>query len=282
MNGTPLVSVIIPTYNRAAFLAEAVDTVLAQTFTDYELLIVDDGSTDRTAAVVGGIADPRVNFISLPHSGSPGRARNAGITRARGRYVAFLDSDDLWDSSKLDDQLAALAARPDCRWCLTAGRAVDETGAPHPRWRQIRLLPEGWILEPLLRRRVGGSISSMLVDRALLLEIGGFDETFLSGGEDYDLKVRLALRSPVARVAEPRVRKRLHAGRMVGEWGRPVLRTLGKIARSAPSWRLRSLAARELFKVGALYVLRRARAVCSRSPRRPVDNTRAASYHESG
>ena len=259
MNGTPLVSVIIPTYNRAAFLAEAVETVLAQTFTDYELLIVDDGSTDRTAAVVGGIADPRVNLISLPHSGSPARARNAGIARARGHWVAFLDSDDLWDSSKLDDQLAALTARPDCRWCLTAGRPVDETGAPILAGSKIRLPPEGWILEPLLRRRVGVNTSSMLVDRALLLEVGGFDETFLVH-EDYDLKVRLALRSPVARVAEPRVRKRLHAGQFVGGRGRPVLQTLSKIARSAPSWRLRSLAAREWFKVGALYLFRTARA----------------------
>jgi glycosyltransferase involved in cell wall biosynthesis len=271
VNGTPLVSVIIPTYNRAAFLAEAVDTVLAQTFTDYELLIVDDGSTDRTAAVVGGIADPRVHSVSLPHSGSPARARNAGITRARGRYVAFLDSDDLWDSSKLDDQLAALTGRPDCRWCLTGGRLVDETGAPHPRWPIGRPPPEGWILEPLLRRRVGVNTSSVLVDRALLLDVGGFDETFL-WGEDYDLCVRLALRSPICRVLEPRVRTRIHAGQFVGRgWERPAIRTLSKMARSAPSWRLRSLSARELFKVGALYASRRARAVVRRWLRRQPD-----------
>lgn len=264
MNRTPLVSVVIPTYNRAAFLTEAVDSVLAQTCTDLELIIVDDGSTDRTAMMVAEIADPRVNLISLPHSGSPARARNAGVERAGGRYVAFLDSDDVWDSSKLADQLAALSSRPDCRWCNSGVRIVDEAGAPHPRWRTHPAPPEGWIIEPLLRRQVGMSTSTMLVDRALLLEVGGFDEAFLSG-EDYDLCVRLALRSPVARVLEPRVRGRVHAGQFVGRgWERPVLRTLSRIVRSAPSWGLRSLAAMEMMKVGALFASRRARALVRR------------------
>ena len=270
MNSTPLVSVVIPTYNRLAFLTEAVQTVLAQTFTDYELIVVDDGSTDRTAAMVQGVADPRVTLVSLPHVGSPARARNAGIRRARGRYVAFLDSDDLWDPSKLLDQLAALAGRPECRWCTTGVRIVDETGAPHPRWRTHPPPPEGWIFEPLVWRQVGMSTSTILVERALLLEVGGFDETFVAG-EDYDLCVRLALRSPIARVLEPRVRGRIHAGQFVGRgWEWPVIRTLGKMARSAPGWRLRSLCAREALQVAVLYASRRVRAVVRRAlPRRP-------------
>jgi glycosyltransferase involved in cell wall biosynthesis len=268
VNSAPLVSVIIPTYNRRALLAESVQTVLAQTCADHELIVVDDGSTDRTDAMVAGVADPRVSLIALPHSGSPARARNAGIKRARGRYVAFLDSDDLWESSKLDDQLAALSERPLCRWCTTGVRIVDETGAPHPRWRTHPDPPEGWIIEPLLRRQVGMSTSTMLVDRALLLEVGGFDETFASG-EDYDLCVRLALCSPIARVLEPRVRGRIHAGQFVGRgWERPVIRTLRRTMRSAPTWRLRSLAARELFTVGVLFATRRARALVRQGLRR--------------
>jgi hypothetical protein len=115
------------------------------------------------------------------------------------------------------------------------------------------------------------STSTLLVDRALLLEVGGFDETFMAG-EDYDLCVRLALRSPIARVVEPRVRGRVHSAHFVGRgWERPVIRTLSKMARSAPSWRLRSLAAREMFRVGALYASRRARALVRRGLREQID-----------
>lgn len=261
VNDTPLVSVVIPTFNRAALLAEAVASVLAQTFADYELIVVDDGSTDRTATMIKAVADPRVSLISLPHSGLPARVRNAGIARARARYVAFLDSDDLWDASKLDDQFAALTGRPECRWCHTGGRCIDEIGAPHARWPAPRLAAEGWIVEPLLRRRVGVNCSSVLVDSALLREAGGFDETFV-WGEDYDLWVRLALRSPVACVPEPRVQRRIHASQFIGSgWEQPVMRTLRKTARSAAPWRLRLLSGTELIKVAALYASHRTRAV---------------------
>jgi glycosyltransferase involved in cell wall biosynthesis len=264
---TPLVSVVIPTYNRAAFLAEAIRSVLAQTCADLELIVVDDGSTDHTAAMVRDIGDPRVHLISIAHSGLPARGRNAGVERARGRYVAFLDSDDLWDSSKLDDQLAALSERRDCRWCHTGGRCIDEAGALHPRWPKERLASEGWILEALFRRHEGINTSSVLVDRALLMDVGGFDETFVRG-EDYDLWVRLALRSPIACVRDARVGRRIHTtGQFVGT-GRERLRTLGRMARSAPSWRLRSLAARESVKVGAAYVSWRARGWLRRILRR--------------
>lgn len=259
VNSPPLVSVVIPTYNRVAYLAEAVQSVIGQTYTDYELIIVDDGSTDDTAKMVKGIGDPRVHFLALPHSGLAARTRNAGIQRARGRYVAFLDSDDLWDATKLADQFAGLSGRPECRWSHTGGRCIDHAGAPHARWPMPRLASQGWIGELMLRRRVAVNTSSVLVERALLLEVGAFDETFV-WGEDYDLWVRLALRSPVAAVADPRVQRRIHGNQLIGGgWERPVIRTLGKMARSAPSWRLRWLCMGEAVKVGALYGARRAR-----------------------
>ena len=266
--GTPLVSVVIPTYNRVALLAEAVRSVLAQTFTDFELIVVDDGSTDHTKAMVDGLADPRVRVISLPHSGLPGRARNAGITQARGRYVAFLDSDDLWDSTKLADQLAVLSNQPECRWCHTGGRCIDEVGAPHARWPMPRFALQGSIAELMLRRRAGVNSSSVLVERALLREVGAFDETFVFG-EDYDLWVRLALRSPVACIRDPRVQRRIHSSQFIGSgWEQPVLRTLGKVARTAPSWRLRWLCATQAARVFGTYAWRQARTVLRRSLRR--------------
>ncbi|HUL01647.1 MAG TPA: glycosyltransferase family A protein [Gemmatimonadales bacterium] len=266
-----LVSVVIPTYNRAAFLAEALNSVLAQTFTDYEVIVVDDGSTDGTLQAVEGVGDPRVKLVSLPHTGSPARARNAGIKRARGRYLAFLDSDDMWDATKLADQLAALSDRPVCRWSHTGQRCIDEAGAPHARWPGPWLASEGWIAEPLLRRRDGVSSSSVLVDAALLREVGGFDETFV-WGEDYDLWVRLALRSPVACVRDARVRHRIHADQLTRNarphvWGGPqlvILRTLVKTARSAPTWHLRWLCLSEALKLGARYVSLRASGVWRR------------------
>lgn len=280
--GAPLVSVVIPTYNRVAFLAEAVHTVLAQTCADLELIVVDDGSTDHTAQMVEGVADPRVNLLALRHSGSPARARNAGIERARGRYIAFLDSDNLWDPSKLEDQLAALAARPECRWCHTGQRCIDELGAPHAWWPMPLVASEGWIAEPLLRRSMGVNGSSVLVSGALLREVGGFDETFV-WGEDYDLWVRLALRSPIACVSGVRLQHRIHANQftrlprpLIGQAPRvSVLRTLAKTARSGPSWRLRLLAAREMFKLGTLLAYGRARALVRRSSRRQADPLRA-------
>ena len=271
VNSTPLVSVVIPTYNRVAFLAEAISSVLAQTFADYEVIVVDDGSTDRTATMIQGFGDPRVQFLAFPHSGLVARMRNAGIERARGRYVAFLDSDDLWDSTKLDDQFAALSDRPECRWSHTGGRCIDDAGASHARWPEPRFALQGWIGELLLRRRAPVNTSSVLAERAFLREVGGFDETFV-WGEDYDLWVRLALRSPVAGVRDPRVRRRMHADQLSGRgWERPVLRTLGRTARSATSWRVRSLCLREAGKVGALYAMRRARSLVGRFLRGRTD-----------
>src|SRR5690242_3143691 len=97
----PSVTVILPTYNRCGYAREAVASVLAQDFDDWELIIADDGSDRETRAFLDGLSDPRIVVILLPHSGRPSRVRNAAIARARGRYLAFLDSDDCWERTKL-------------------------------------------------------------------------------------------------------------------------------------------------------------------------------------
>src|ERR1041384_7078965 len=107
----PLVSVVIPTFNRARYLREAIDSVLNQTYPYWELIIVDDGSTDETQSTLETLADARVHVLRRPHEGNVARARNVGLEQAQGRYVAFLDSDDRWMPSKLQFQVADLAEK---------------------------------------------------------------------------------------------------------------------------------------------------------------------------
>src|SRR5687767_7703512 len=110
----PLVSILIPTYNRLDYLREAVGSVLRQTYENWELIIVDDGSTDDTRAWVLSLAEPRIRLITIPHSGNLGLVRNRGIAEARGELIAFLDSDDAFEPHKLAAQTAALATHPEC------------------------------------------------------------------------------------------------------------------------------------------------------------------------
>ncbi|HYJ80601.1 MAG TPA: glycosyltransferase family A protein, partial [Longimicrobiaceae bacterium] len=129
------------------------DSVLAQTHADWELLVLDDGSDDGTAEYLAALVreDPRVRTVALPHTGNLARLRNEGIARARGRWVAFLDSDDAWREDKLERQLAALRASPRARWSYTGRSLMDECGAPIPDARCRPWHPyEGWIARRLL------------------------------------------------------------------------------------------------------------------------------------
>jgi GT2 family glycosyltransferase len=124
------VSVVVPTYNRARYLQQSVGSILRQTRAPLELIIVDDGSTDDTEAVCAGMPGP-VRYIRQDNAGVSA-ARNRGIAEARGEWVALADSDDLWDPSKLEVQLAALARAPDARWCATDCQVIAPDGAPVP------------------------------------------------------------------------------------------------------------------------------------------------------
>ena len=127
----PLVSVIMPAYNCGNFIAQAIQSVINQSIPDWELLVVDDCSTDDTAEVVRRLAaqDARVCFASLSQNGGPAEARNAAMRRASGRYVAFLDSDDLWEADKLERQIAFME-RTGAKFSATAYDQIDESGKP--------------------------------------------------------------------------------------------------------------------------------------------------------
>ena len=198
------VSVIIPTHNRASVLARALRSVASQTLRPEEVIVVDDGSTDETQELIARDF-PEATYIRQENQGVSA-ARNCGIARASGNWVAFLDSDDEWLAEKLEKQLEALEASPEYRLChseeiwIRGGRRVNpmKKHAKHGGWIFRKCLPLCAI-----------SPSSVLVRRDLLEEVGLFD-TALPVCEDYDMWLRICSRHAVLFVEEPLIIK--HGG----------------------------------------------------------------------
>jgi glycosyltransferase involved in cell wall biosynthesis len=185
----PLVSVVIPAYNAAWCIRRAVDSVLAQDFRDFELIVVDDGSTDDTAAILAGYGDA-VRVISKPNGGLSS-ARNAGISAAKGEFVAFLDADDWWMSEKLVRQVTLMGSRPDLLFCSTASAVQTPAGKRLADWRCG--VVHASALESIFSANayVAGSGSAVLAKREAFFRAGGFDES-LRSLEDIDMWMRLA------------------------------------------------------------------------------------------
>jgi glycosyltransferase involved in cell wall biosynthesis len=200
---TPLVSVVLPTYNRKAVLLEAIASVRAQSVTDLEILVCDDGSTDgsREAVLALAAADARIQWLQGEHSGLPGTNRNRGIRAARGEWIAFQDSDDLWLPHKLATQLAVLRAAPEAAFIYSYAAELRPDGSTR-RMTPFRVQRDGQMLETLLFYSLIQT-PTVLVRRALLERAGPFDESLrLTIGEDYELFLRLAALTPFHFVAE--------------------------------------------------------------------------------
>jgi len=184
---SPLVSVVIPVFNGAAFVATAVASVRAQTVTDVEIIVVDDGSTDGTQTVLADLQRTEgITWLQQDHGG-PARSRNRGIAAARGGFVALLDCDDIWLPGKLEAQLDVVRRRPDVGVVHTDFEIVDAEGAVLQRIAARRSN------EPLVRAFVGGHIalpSTILMNRRVLEQVGALNPD-LYGSEDSDLAVRL-------------------------------------------------------------------------------------------
>lgn len=193
------VSIVLPTCNRADLVGRAIRSVLTQTVVDFEVLVVDDGSTDTTAQVIAAISDPRIRSLRLDVNGGVSRARNTAITLARGQWIAFLDDDNEWAPNYLERQLALAASRPgaDVVYCR-ARRRNDRTG------QDIGLVPTVIRDGPAFRYLVNRwypAMSSTMVRRERLSAVGGFDEQ-LRVAEDWDLWLRLGKQTNFAGTPE--------------------------------------------------------------------------------
>jgi glycosyltransferase involved in cell wall biosynthesis len=200
------VSVVIPAFNAARYVGQAVDSALAQTLKSVEVIVVDDGSRDATAAVLAGYGE-RLRVLRQDNAGVS-VARNRGIAASRGRYVAFLDADDLWLPEKLERQVEVLAGRGGARACYTRFTAVDSELRPSVyRWQPG---PRARLEDLLLRGNVvSAGASTVLCEHSLIDEVGGFDPE-LSLCADWDLWVRIAAATELTYIGEPLVVYRRH------------------------------------------------------------------------
>jgi len=185
----PKVSVIIPTYNRAHLVTLAIESVLSQTYQDFEIIVVDDGSRDNTQAIIESISDPKIRYLYQANQG-PGAARNTGIRAATGQYVAFLDTDDLLLPEKLALQVEALGKQPELGLVAGGHLFVDEAGKPLAERRPWLSHPELSLTTWLYTCPI--TINAALVRREWLARAAGFDPALGGQAEDWDLWLRLA------------------------------------------------------------------------------------------
>lgn len=227
-----MISIIIPTHNRRDFLAQAIATALAQKGVDKEVIVVDDGSADGTAALLASFGTA-VRAVFQPHRGVSA-ARNKGIRLAGGEWLAFLDSDDLWMEDKLLRQREFMARHPELKICQTEEIWIRNGRRHNPR--RYHRKPQGDCFELLLERCLV-SPSAVMVHRRLLAEVGGFDET-LPACEDYDLWLRIGCRYPLGLLDQALVIKRGgHADQLsatVPALDRYRIRALSKLLRTEP------------------------------------------------
>jgi glycosyltransferase involved in cell wall biosynthesis len=242
-SANPRVSIIMPVWNRAQLIEHSVRSALQQSFRDFELIVVDDGSTDDSAARALASGDPRVLVQRQPHSGRPAVARNAGVRSARGEYLAFLDSDDLWVSDKLERQVRCLDQRPDAAMVYGLASLFDgrrERGVCGPK---VARVPES-IFQLLLFDGNFIQASTVLLRRDVCVRLGGFGEAAaLRAVEDFELWLRVTREHPALFLPRVLARYRVHAGGLSSDRREMVAKVRAVIAAACPeSLRDRALA----------------------------------------
>ncbi len=231
----PTVTVVIPAYDRPEFLLEGLDSVFGQTFTDHEIVVVDDGSGPGLRRALEPILG-RIRYVAQANAGQSS-ARNRGAREARGRYLAFLDDDDRWDPDYLTATVGFLNTHPDVGVVAPAVRMTDASGRPTPRVARKKSPGDRYTTRTLLQGDVG-TIINPVVRRDAFFAAGGYD-TSIHGPEDCDLWIRLSFITELAHLPVPLLLYRLHPGNAsrdmltnAEEW----LRILDKLDREHPDF----------------------------------------------
>lgn len=198
----PKVSVVIPAYNAMTYLPETLESVLKQTFNDFEVIVVNDGSTDETEQWISQVKDPKVRLISQKNQGLAG-ARNTGITHAQGEYIAILDADDLWEPDKLEKQVRVLDENPEVALVYTWVGFIDENG--NHTGRLFKNRAEGDVWEELTQHNIVECGSVPLIRRSCFDTVGLFDRNLGSYLEDWDMWLRIAANHQFKVIQEPLV-----------------------------------------------------------------------------
>ena len=221
--------------------------MIVQTYTNWELILVDDGSTDGTREHIQLFHDQRIHVLSLPHCGNIAALRNAGVTVSAGEWVAFLDSDDIWIPEKLDLQLQILLQQGRS-WSYGGSELMNEKAKTIPFNTGYHTPMSGWITEELLTNKVSALIGSLMLQRKLFEELGGFDSNpGLLFREDYELALRLSLKAATAAFTGLLVRVREHPGRSTNGIDDGHERTAfvyGYFAKYCPDSKLKKIARR--------------------------------------
>ena len=185
---SPQISVIIPCYNAEATIHETIASILEQTFTDFEIIIINDGSIDNTLQVINQFSDERIQVFSFANSG-PQKSRNRGIEIARGDYISFIDADALWTPDKLASQVQSLQASPNAALAYSWTDLINEHGQFVKCGRHSKI--ENHVFEQLIKDDFIASGSNPLIKAEALRAVGGFDEAILAG-QDWDMWLTLA------------------------------------------------------------------------------------------
>jgi glycosyltransferase involved in cell wall biosynthesis len=206
----PTVSVVIPTHNRAQYIGETIQSVLAQTYADYEIIVVDDRSTDNTGEIIQSLSQERdIRYFSQPCGSAPA-ARNYGLQQAQGKYIAFLDSDDLFMPEKLGKQVTFLDEHASVALVHTGYEKFSDDGEDLG-YRDTSKITGKYYHAMLLDWSVLIATPCVLVRKVVLDEVGDFDET-MRAAEDLDLWRRIAQRYEIGVIPEMLCRVRVHAG----------------------------------------------------------------------
>lgn len=205
----PTISIIMPTYNRAGLIIETIESIQRQTYSDWELIIVDDGSTDETEEKIRQFADERIQFIKAGRIGIGGRIKNIGIQHSSGTFIAFSDSDDPWEPTKLEKQVNALERYPGAGFCLTGGFMFEKIDQPQKYfYKQKEGEKFADILIPLFNSGIAGYVQALMLRRECLATAGHFRE--VKSFSDLDFIASLASHFKAVILYEPLVYRRLH------------------------------------------------------------------------